>query len=276
MDIQTYEHKQSDTRLLIQRAGTAERAILLIHGFLSSTFSWRFLFPLLSPYFTVYAVDLPGFGRSDKGRHYPYTLTAYAKSIHNFIQAEGIQTLTLMAHSMGGQVALRLAKLAPENVDRLVLIASSGYLPAAKRWHKLLLRLPFSYSIVPRLITKKRVDQQLNAVYYNLKNIDIAETYEGYLTPLRDPAFPRALFKFARSRESDLSSDMLQQIEQPTLLIWGRYDRIIPLRIGERLLQDLPDARLEVIEEAGHVPMEEKPLDVMHRIAPFLDIPAVI
>lgn len=276
MNIQTYQHKQSDTRLFVQRAGEAERVILLIHGFLSSSFSWRLLFPLLNPHFTVYAIDLPGFGRSDKSKRYPYTLTAYANSIQKFIQAEGIQTLTLMAHSMGGQVALRLANLAPEKVDRLVLIASSGYLPAGKRWQKMLFRLPITHHIVPLLITQRRIHQQLNAVYYDLTNIDIEDTCDGYVTPLKDPSFPRALLKFASSRESDLSSDMLQQIAQPTLLIWGRHDRIVPLNIGKRLLQDIPDARLEIIEEAGHVPMEEKPREVMDRAAPFLGISANI
>lgn len=274
MDIRENLHRLSDTQLFVQQAGTAEQVLLLIHGFLGSTFSWRYLLPLLSPHYTVYAVDLPGFGKSDKGTQYPYTLSAYAKSIQELLQAEGIKQLTILAHSMGGQVALRLATLAPEVVQRLVLIAPSAYLPAAKRWQKTLLSIPWAYRIVPLLMTDRRIHRELTNVVYNLEAIDVQTMYDGYVTPLRDRHFPRALFQFARARESDLPSEDLKKINHPTLLLWGRHDRIVPLHVGHRLLQDLPDAHLEVIEEAGHLPMEEKPHDVMDRLRMFLNFSA--
>src|SRR5690606_5351911 len=119
----------------------------------------------------------------------------------------------------------------------------------------------------------QRIDKQLRSVYYNLSNMNVEELYDGYITPLKERDFHRALFQFGRSREDDLSSMELRDIRQPTLLLWGRHDRIVPLKIGKRLLRDLPNARLEIIEETGHLPMEEKPLDVVERLAPFLHIP---
>lgn len=118
MHIQEKLYPLPNTQLFVQQAGTAKDVILLIHGFLGSTFSWRYMFPLLSPHYTVYAVDLPGFGRSDKGPNYPYTLASYAQSLYDFIRAEGIHKLTIMAHSMGGQVAMRLASRIPDIVRR--------------------------------------------------------------------------------------------------------------------------------------------------------------
>ncbi|AQS54678.1 alpha/beta fold hydrolase [Novibacillus thermophilus] len=273
MGIREHMYRLPDTQLFVQRAGRADRVILLVHGFLASTFTWRYMFPYLSPHFTVYAVDLPGFGRSAKDRSYHYTLEGFAQTLHAFVQAEGIRQVTVMAHSMGGQVALRLAKRAPETVQRLVLIAPSGYLRSAKRWQKIFFRLPFAYCVLPLLLTPQRIDKQLRSVYYNLSNMNVEELYDGYITPLKERDFHRALFQFGRSREDDLSSMELRDIRQPTLLLWGRHDRIVPLNIGKRLLRDLPNARLEIIEETGHLPMEEKPLDVVERLAPFLHIP---
>lgn len=273
MDIETYRHPLPDTELFVQRAGTADQTILLIHGFLASSFSWRLLIPLLSPHFTVYAIDLPGFGRSDKGRRYPYTLSAYARSLQAFIQAEGLAPLTLMAHSMGGQVALRLAALVPGAVEQLILIAPSGYLPPAKRWQKFALRLPGLHRVVPLLLTERRIQQQLVSVYYQRDHVNNPTIRDGYISPLKERDFPRALLQFARSREGDLSSEDLHKITQPILLLWGRHDRIVPLRVGQRLNRDLPHSRLEVIEGTGHVPMEEKPHAVWQHTASFLRIP---
>lgn len=273
MDIETYRYPLPDTELFVQRAGAADQVILLIHGFLASSFSWRFLIPLLSPHFTVYAIDLPGFGRSDKGRRYPYTLSAYAQSLHAFVQGEGLAPLILMAHSMGGQVALRLAALAPKVVERLILIAPSGYLPPAKRWQKCILRLPGLHRVIPLLLTERRIQHQLTSVYYQRDYAFDPIIRDGYIFPLKERDFPRALLQFARSREGDLSSEDLHKITQPTLLLWGRHDRIVPLHVGQRLNRDLPHSRLEVIEGTGHVPMEEKPHVTWQHTASFLRIP---
>lgn len=270
MHIEEGYYQLSDTQLFVQRAGNAEQVLLLIHGFLGSTFSWRYLLPLLSPHFTVYAVDLPGFGRSDKGKDYPYTLAAYAKSIRAFIQSQAVRHLTIIAHSMGGQVAMRLATIVPRLVQRLILIAPSSYLPAAKRWQKTLFRLPLSHRVVPLLMTPDRAYRELTNVVYDEQAMDLQKMYDGYVTPLRDRHFPRSLFQFASNRESDLSREQLRQIGQPTLLLWGRHDRVVPLHVGQRLVRDLPKARMEVIEQTGHVPMEEKPRNVYDHITSFV------
>lgn len=270
MHIQERLHKLSNTKIFVQQAGNSENVILLIHGFLGSTFSWRFLIPILGAHFTVYAVDLPGFGRSDKGKRYPYTLSAYAQSLYDFLQSEGVRRLMIIAHSMGGQVAMRLASLAPQAVKRLILIAPSGYLPAAKRWQKALFSIPLSYSLVPFMLTSKRIQREFTNIIFNLNTVDLQSMYDGYITPLKDRHFPRALFHFARSREDDLCREELQKVKQPTLLLWGRHDRVVPLHIGQRLVQDLPDARLVIIEDTGHLPMEEKPHHVMEHVTPFL------
>lgn len=275
MQIEEKYYKLSNTELFVQRAGNAEHTLLLIHGFLGSTFSWRYLLPMLSPHYTVYAVDLPGFGRSDKRKDYPYTLTAFARSVHDFIQSQTIRHLTIIAHSMGGQVAMRLATIAPQLVERLILIAPSSYLPAAKRWQKALFRLPYTYRIVPFLLTPNRAFRELTNVVYDERAVDLQSMYNGYVTPLRDRHFPRSLFQFASNRESDLSREQLRQIEQPTLLLWGRHDRVVPLHVGQRLLRDLPNVRMEIIEQTGHVPMEEKPRSVFNHITSFVSKTAV-
>lgn len=270
MDIKEKWCRLDNTELYVQHCGREKPALLLIHGFLGSTFSWRFLLPLLSPHFAVYAVDLPGFGRSDKGKQYKYSYASYAKSLLDFLKVEGLRKVSVISHSMGGQIAMRLAMLAPEMVQRLILIAASSYLPAAKRWQKALFRLPWAYRIVPFMINQKRIEREFSGVVHHLDNVDVNSMYDGYITPLKDRHFPRALFQFAYNREDDLSCDKLQKVKQPTLLVWGQHDKVVPLHIGERLVRDLPNARLEVVEDTGHLPMEEKPQDVMNRLLPFL------
>ncbi|WP_054950911.1 alpha/beta fold hydrolase [Numidum massiliense] len=273
LDIEEKMHTFSNTRMYVQCAGSAEQAVLLIHGFLGSTFSWRFLLPQLSPFCKVFAVDLPGFGRSDKSTKYPYTLAAYAKSLYDLLQAEGVKRVTLIAHSLGGQIALRLATIAPQLVKQLVLIAPSGYLPEATRLQKFIYALPFTHRFVPFMLKDERVHKELSSVIYRTDAIDIQSLYDGYVPPLKERSFHRALLKFARARESDLSPEALRSVRHRTLLIWGRHDRVVPLTVGQRLSQDLPNVQLEVVEEAGHLPMEEKPREVMRHVTNFLSLP---
>ncbi|MGE7603163.1 alpha/beta fold hydrolase [Peribacillus sp. NPDC097675] len=113
-----YEHNFIDDSL---------PTLLLVHGFLSSSFSFRKLVPHLIKEFNVISVDLPPFGQSGKTNRYIYSFRNFANSLVQLLEGKGIKKFSIIAHSMGGQVSLQLMNAYPELVDRAVLLAGSGY-----------------------------------------------------------------------------------------------------------------------------------------------------
>ncbi|HEU5139622.1 MAG TPA: alpha/beta hydrolase [Bacillales bacterium] len=243
--------------------------LVLIHGYLSSTFSFRQLIPLLTQTYSVLALDLPGFGKSENSKAFTYSMANYGKLILSFMKRMQIDRAALVGHSMGGQVALQAVKQAPEQVTGLVLLASSGYLKPFNRWLVSASYLPFFTWIVRREFEKRSAEQILREVVYDPSTIDTA-MIEGYVQPMGATGFYRSLLGLLRKHGGDLTSEELKTIHTPTLLIWGREDRIVPLTIGERLVSDLPTASLNVYELTGHLLPEEKPQEVFRDIQAFL------
>lgn len=247
---------------------TAERTIVLIHGFLSSTFSFRRLIPLLCETYTVYAVDLPGFGQSEKSKRFYYSLESYGKLIIRFLGEQRINTTILAGHSMGGQVALHAAKQKPQLVEKLILLCSSGYLPRPKRTLVYSSYLPFFTWWVRKLFEKRGVQSTLNTVVFNQSMIDFQMT-DGYGKPFETKAFYDSLVRLLRHREGDLTESQLKSIDTPALLIWGKEDKVVPYKIGQRLVKDLPEAQLIAFEETGHLVPEERPDEVYRAMMQF-------
>lgn len=243
---------------------------VLIHGSLSSTFSFRKLTPFLQEEFTTLALDLPPFGRSDKSVKIRFTYDNLAEIVLEVIQLFKIQNCILIGHSMGGQISLIAAKKAPHLVKNLVLICSSGYMPRFKPLFTYATYIPFFSMILRRKLTKQGVKTNLLNVVHNLDLID-DEMIHGYEQPFRDKKIFYSLSKLIRHREGDLTSEQLQSILTPTLLIWGREDKVVPLHIGEKLHQDLPHSTLIVYKQTGHLVPEERPKEVYLDIKKFLN-----
>lgn len=232
--------------------------ILLIHGFASSVFTYRRIIPLLEKHFSIYAVDLPGFGKSEKSTSFIYSFQNYAKLMIECIRQFEIPNTSIVAHSMGGQIALNMALMAPEKINKLILLCSSGYL---KRSKKLLIcssYLPFFEKLVQFYVRRKEVRDHLKNVFFNHTFIN-DELIQEFGRPLSEKGFYKALIRLLRHREDDLLPEQLQTIQVPTLLVWGEDDRVVPLEVGKRLVQDLPDAKLITYKKTGHLITEEKP-----------------
>lgn len=243
--------------------------LVLIHGYLSSCFSFRFLIPLLKDHYTLFSLDLPGFGQSEKSKTFLYSLNNYGQLIIEFLQRLNIEEAVLVGHSMGGQIALQAARLQPERVSKVIGLAAAGYMGPVKRSIVLLSYLPFFHYILRLYFNKKDVVTNFLEVTHD-RRIITEEMMEGYLTPLKEKAFYKSFVRFIRDREGDLPSELLNTISQPVLLLWGREDRIVPLAIGERFKNDLPHATLTVYDETGHLLPEEKPDEVALAIEHFL------
>ncbi|MGG0716060.1 alpha/beta hydrolase [Robertmurraya massiliosenegalensis] len=243
--------------------------LVLIHGFLSSTFSFRRLIPLLKEEFNVVCVDLPPFGNSGKSTEYIYSYKNMASSIIELTQKLGVHEFIAVGHSMGGQISLNMAHLRPDLVQKVVLLCSSGYLERSRQSLILASYLPFFHLIVKRHLARSGVLKNLQNVVYNQSLID-EEMFHGYMRPFLEDDIFKGLTRLIRHREGDLPAQVLQQIETPCLLIWGEHDKVVPLQIGKRLHKDLKQSKLIVFEETGHLVPEERPEDVFLHIREFI------
>ncbi|MBU9713759.1 alpha/beta fold hydrolase [Evansella tamaricis] len=258
----------SDVSIYCEYLFNGKPPILLIHGFVSSTYTFNRLVPLLEKHFSIIAIDLPGFGRSEKSTSFVYSFENYAKVVAECIDYFGLTDVYVVGHSMGGQIALYTAKYIPDKISKLVLLCSSGYLKKAKKLLVYSTYLPFFHLFVQQYIQRKDVEEYLKNVFYNPSYI--TEDHKKHFgKPLLEKNFYKSLGRLLRYREGDLSSDELKRIETPTLLLWGKEDRVVPMDVGEKLVKDLPNAKLKSFDYAGHLVTEERPLDVYKEIISY-------
>jgi pimeloyl-ACP methyl ester carboxylesterase len=247
-----------------------KEAIVLLHGFLSSTFSFRRLIPFLVENYNVIAVDLPPFGKSGKVTTYRYTYYNIGKTIIDLLLSLGYQEVYAAGHSMGGQIALNMMALRSDIVKKGILLGSSGYLPRANQTLILGSYLPFFHHFLRTRLERSGVQKNVENVLFDHSLIDL-ELLTGYEKPFLDQSIYKGLTKWIRDREGDLAGSALQNIDTPCLLIWGEHDKVVPLEIGKRLSKDLPNSELIVLKNTGHLVQEEKPVEVWEAIQTFIE-----
>ena len=240
--------------------------LFLIHGFASSIYTFNLLIPLLKDHFSIVAIDLPGFGRSEKSSSFVYSFKNYAQLVGSCIDYFKLNEVNIAGHSMGGQIALYTAKLIPEKVKNLVLLSSSGYLKRANSALIYCTYLPFFKYYVKRKVHKKEVREHLQNVFYN-HSLITDDYVKEYGKPLQESGFYTALMRLLRYREGDLNREELNNITKPTLLLWGEEDKVVPVHVGHQLVNDLPNSRLITYEKTGHLLTEERPQEVFEQIS---------
>jgi pimeloyl-ACP methyl ester carboxylesterase len=250
--------------------------LLLIHGFGASTYTWRHVAPELAKSYRVIAVDLKGFGQSDKPFDGRYSVYDQAELLAQLIEDKDLRDLTLVGHSFGGGVALLLALEANQRLDgritRLVLLDSIAYpqnIPVFFRLLDVPLVSQLGVRMVPPLV-QTRVALQI--AYFDDSKID-PEEIELYAAPLKTAAGKHAIIHSARQIvPEDIAelSERYKTIELPTLILWCDHDRIVPLEVGIKLRRTLPNSTLRLIEDCGHMPQEEQPASTLALIKGFI------
>ncbi|EZH67365.1 hypothetical protein DH09_05380 [Bacillaceae bacterium JMAK1] len=246
------------------------RHFVLIHGFMSWSYSFKRLIPYLSAYGNIMTLDLPGFGLSNRHVRYHYSYEQYTKTVHDLIRAnsEDDDEVIAIGHSMGGQIALRLVQWMPE-VSKAVLLSSSGNLAKSSLKLRAASSLPFFHHYLSKYVRERDVHHVLQQVISDKRSIT-DEQIQEYGRPLENDAMYRSLAKFIRQREGDLSRDTLHTIKKPILLLWGENDRIVPVSVGRYLDKELPNSKLHVYPNVGHLLPEEIPEKTSQAIAKFL------
>lgn len=249
---------------------SSEKTIILLHGFLSSTFTFRHLIPLLHQNYQVLTIDLPPFGKSGKSSRFVYSYKNMAQSVIHLIGHLNLENIILIGHSMGGQIVLNILHLMPKISDQAILLSSSSYLKRAALPLKLTSYLPFFHFFVKYWLGRTGVKKNLQDSLFNHALIN-DEMIQGYLEPFLSKDIFIALTRMIRHREGDLPEEDLKQIQTPCLLIWGEHDNSVPPHIGERLKNDLANAELVVLKETGHAIPEERPKEIFQHIERFVN-----
>jgi pimeloyl-ACP methyl ester carboxylesterase len=250
--------------------------VILLHGLGGTLYTWRHLIEPLSNNYHLILFDLKGAGQSPKPYDDKYSIFDQAELIYRFILKNKLSNLTLIGHSFGGAVAmlvaLKLSKRAPQRLSHLIVIDTVSYpqkLPFVVRMMRMPLVGPLGLYLVPDRI---KVNRMLKTIYFDDDKIT-PEDVEAYAAPLGLPGAKYALRQTARQIIPDNIDDLIAkypEINVPTLIIWGREDKIIPLENGKRLHQAIKDSKLVIIDRSGHNPHEERPKEVLETIRGFL------
>jgi len=249
--------------------------ILCLHGLGANVFTWRHFIDPFSRNNKLILVDLKGFGKSAKPDDHHYSIQDHADAVYELILENDWRRLTLIGNSYGGALALllaaRLEESKPSRLSKMVLIdpaAYKEYLPGYVKLMRTSLGTLMNFSLPAR----RSVRFVLNLSFFDKKKVTEDEV-AAYAGPLADPGARVALLQTIRQcipADADELVTKFKSISVPTLVLWGRQDKVIPLRVGERLNEDLPNSVLEVFEECGHVPQEEQPQKTIARISEFL------
>jgi pimeloyl-ACP methyl ester carboxylesterase len=269
---------RTKTGLYCERYGSGE-PILAIHGLGASIYTWRKMVEPLQKDHTLILVDLKGAGKSPKPHDNGYSIQEQAELIFQLIRELDLKNLTLMGNSYGGAVSLLVTlKLKEEKSNRLsklILIDSGGYNESLP-WHLKLMRTPvLGWLAIHILSPKTSARSVLRYSYYN-KSLITKEQIAAYAEPIGSPGGRYALLKTAQQAIPKNINELTAQypnITVPTLILWGREDKVIPLKIGRKLDAAIPDSTLVIIEKVGHVPQEEKPEDTIPLVLKFLKDP---
>jgi len=265
--------------------------LVLVHG-LGSSAAVEFYYNLepLAAHHRVFAIDLPGFGRSDKPV-LEYTIDLFVRAVSDLIACEGIERAAVMGVSMGGRVALGLALDSPEKVERLVLVDALG-VGAPRRVLAYSILLTRGLGELTLRGTARALRQMNPAVirrfwgWYLKRPNRVAsiwsdERIANHGTLLATPEYRAAYLSALRSiagmrqlRNGVVVEDRLPELRMPTLLIWGGHDHIFPASHALAAKDRIPNGRLEIFDDSGHTPQMEEPDRFNRVVLDFLQEPA--
>ncbi len=251
----------------------ADPTLILIHGYTASVYVWQTVAPMFAERgFYVVAVDLIGFGYSSKPAWFDYAIGSQARVVSRLMNRLGIGRATIIGSSYGGAVASTLALDYAESVEKLILV--DAVINDEAKNHPILKlaairgvgEIVSPFLIGSKMFLKKRMRGTLASVNHHLITPDRIESIRR---PLNAADGHRSILQTARRWDANRIEADAHLINQPTLILWGENDSVIPIRSGEKLYEEILNSRFVVFKNCGHVPPEEAPADFVEVIIKF-------
>jgi pimeloyl-ACP methyl ester carboxylesterase len=247
--------------------GSGNVPLLLIHGFDGSVFEFRYLMPLLAAQNETWAVDLLGFGFTDRPSEIKFSPSAIKTHLYCFWKTLINQPVILVGTSMGGAAAIDFTLTYPEIVHKLVLVDSTGLVggPAIGKF----MFPPLDY-LATEFLRNPKVRQSITRTAYKNKKLATLDSQLCASLHLECTDWNKALIAFTKSGGySAFRFKTLSQIAQPTLILWGDSDKILGTKDAKRFKLAIPNSKLIWIKDCGHVPHVEQPQSVAQNILEF-------
>lgn len=248
------------------RQGTGGAPILLLHGFDSSVLEFRCLLPLLATQNETWAVDLLGFGFTERVAGIPFSPPAIKTHLYYFWRTLINQPVMLVGTSMGGAAAIDFTLTYPDAVQRLVLINSVGYTGSFPQGRFLF--PPLDYLAVEYWRQRKVQALFLSDISGNLEPATL-EAIRCAVLHLEMPGWHEAMIAFTKSGGYSDLADKIAQIDKPTLILWGDSDETLGIGDAVKFQQAIAHSQLIWLKNCGHVPQLEQPQITARHILDF-------
>jgi pimeloyl-ACP methyl ester carboxylesterase len=248
--------------------------IVLLHGTSDSLHTWGGWTEVLARERRVIRVDLPGFGLTGPSPDGDYRVERYVQFLGTLLDALGVRRCVLGGNSFGGWVSWETALAQPERVRALILVDAAGYpiesqsVPIGFR----IARMPGLNRAMQSILPRGLIESSVRNTYGDPSRVTPELVDRYYELTLREGNRAALAQRFAAGRWAK-DPGRVRQLRQPTLILWGGRDRLIPLRYGEQFERDIAGSRLVVFPELGHVPQEEDPAATVAAVSQFLREP---
>ena len=231
--------------------------VVLLHGYGSSTYTWEGVIPYLREGgYHVYALDMKGFGWSDKPRGADYGPLTLFQEVNSVMEALSLKKVVFVGNSLGGGIAVLMALDHPDKIERVVLIDAAGYpmrMPLIIR----LSRLPLAAEFIKLFFGRWVITWNLSEVMYEGQKRMTKPQVEAYFDRLRSAGALNAMIDLARAIDFEDFKPYLSRNKEakiPVLIIWGKEDKWVPIAIGNRFHQDISTSGMVSIPNCGHIP----------------------
>ncbi|MDE1727014.1 MAG: alpha/beta hydrolase [Thaumarchaeota archaeon] len=228
--------------------GRSDKTIILLHGLGGSAERWLKVIPILSPRYRVIAPDMIGFGHSDKPSE-DYTIEFFGKFLTAFINTLGLKTVILVGTSLGGQIAAKCAS-SNDMIEKLVLVAPSG----AMKQSTAAVDAYMMAALYPNHASAKTAFEMMS----NSGTVDEFTVFD-FVKRMSAPNAKLAFISSVLGIKNSKIEDSLEKIMVPTLLVWGKEDRVIPIEHANQFVTSIKNCQFLELNDCGHLPHVEKP-----------------
>jgi pimeloyl-ACP methyl ester carboxylesterase len=277
--LRIHEVRAGKARISTLTAGHGIETVILIHGLGSNKTSFFETVSALTPHYTVHAIDLPGFGSSSKPLRAPYDAAWFARAVTRFMDAEEIDRAHLVGNSLGGRVAIEVGLRSPDRVQSLSLLCPSMAWRRRRHFVPLVRLLRPELAAIPHTFGDSLVRQQFWGMFSRPERIhptaaDVAveeflRTYGSVNARVAFHASARHIYLEEPNGAKGFYT-RLAELEPPAMFVWGDEDPLVPLAFSRYVHDALPDARQVVLEQCGHVPQVEHPVDANALVHDFI------